>query len=167
MKSQHCYVQRQRGAISAEFAMVAAFIVIALIFIVSQAPKLVFKINEMRFVSQASEISQEAQAWKKFRPNFKGVTIKVVCEDGSLSKSICGAANDGKATNPFGGDWILAAPESNLGTIAVTGKIPNETDKKKITSVANAIAPSTRSNCMSGSNCSSLTVGADSLTMIY
>ena len=167
MKSQHCYVQRQRGAISAEFAMVAAFIVLALIFIVSQAPKLVFKINEMRFVSQANEIAQETYAWKKFRPNFTGVTMKAVCEDGSLSKSICGAGNDGKAANPFGGDWTLAAIEKSPGTIGVTGKIPNETDQAKIASVANAIAPSTRSNCMSGSNCSSLTVGNDSLTMIY
>ncbi|HFQ5086707.1 TPA: hypothetical protein ACGUVT_004320 [Vibrio vulnificus] len=158
---------KQRGALSAELAMVAVVVVLALIFIVSQAPNLLFKINEMRFLSQANEIAQETLLWKKGRPNFDGVTITKVCQEGALSKSICGTTNDGKNTNPFGGDWSITVNTRSKGLFDVLATVPDAKDALRIPSLANSVAPSTRGNCTEASGCTTLVTTANSLKMTY
>lgn len=156
---------KQRGALSAELAMVLGVVVIALIFMVSQAPNFRYKINETRFLSQANDIAQETVAWKKARPNFEGVTITKVCQEGSLSKSICGASNDGTATNPFGGNWSITANAGSKGLFDVTATLPE--DAHRIPSLANSIASSTRANCNEADGCSTVTTTASAITMTY
>ncbi|MEL7287525.1 MAG: hypothetical protein AAGJ90_14010 [Pseudomonadota bacterium] len=158
---------KQRGALSGELALVVVVVVLALIFIVSQAPNIMYKINEMRFVSQANEIAQETLLWKKARPNYAGVTIAKVCSDGSLNKNICGDSNDGKATNPFGGDWSIAANAKSKGLFDVTATIPDVNDAKRIPSMAGSIAPSTRGNCADSTGCPTLSTTANSLKMTF
>lgn len=158
---------KQRGALSAELAMVVVIVVLALIFIVSQAPNIMYKINEMRFVSQTNEIAQETLLWKKARPNYEGVTIAKVCADGSLNKNICGASNDGKATNPFGGDWSIAANTRSKGLFDITATVPDATDAERIPSMAGSVAPSTRGNCAEATGCPTLTTTANSLKMTF
>ncbi|EGU42413.1 hypothetical protein, partial [Vibrio scophthalmi] len=156
---------KQRGALSAELAMVIGVVVIALIFMVSQAPNFRYKINEARFLSQANEIAQETNAWKKARPNFEGVTITKVCEEGGLNKSLCGSSNDGRATNPFGGDWSISANTGSKGLFDVTATLPE--DAHRIPSLANSIASSTRANCNEADGCDTLATTATSIKMTY
>ncbi|EIA0806466.1 hypothetical protein K6327_004036 [Vibrio vulnificus] len=158
---------KQRGALSAELAMVVVIVVLALIFIVSQAPNIMYKINEMRFLSQANEIAQETLLWKKARPNFDGVTIAKVCQEGSLNKSICGNSNDGRATNPFGGDWSITVNTRSKGLFDVTATVPDAKDAERIPSLANSIASSTRGNCSEATGCSTLTTTGNALKMTY
>lgn len=158
-------MKKQRGALSAEAIMYTVFIIVGLIFVASQAPNLMYKINEMRFLAQANEIAQETNAWKKARPNFDGVTIKKVCEETSLSKNICGSSNDGVATNPFGGNWTVAVNTGSKGLYNVTATIPQDADR--ITSLANSVAPSTRAACYEATGCSTITTTSNSLTMTY
>ncbi len=168
LQQQNTFMKnKQRGALSAELIMVVVFVVLALIFMASQSPNVMYKINEMRFVSQANEIAQETVLWKKARPNFDGVTIAKVCQDGSLNKNICGDSNDGKATNPFGGDWTLATNTRSKGLFDLTATIPDTNDQARITSLANSIAPSTRGNCSEADDCTTLTTTANSLKMTY
>lgn len=168
LQQQNAFMKnKQRGALSAELIMVVVFVVLGLIFIVSQSPNLLYKINEMRFVAQANEIAQETVLWKKARPNFDGVTIAKVCADGSLSKNICGNSNDGKATNPFGGDWSLAVNTRSKGLFDLTATIPDANDQKRITSLGNSIANSTRGNCSEAAGCTTLATTANSLKMTY
>ncbi len=158
-------MKKQRGALSAEAVMITAFVIIGLIFVAAQAPNLMYKINEMRFLSQANEIAQETQAWKKARPNFDGVTITKVCEETSLSKNVCGSSNDGKSTNPFGGDWTISVNSGSKGLYDVTATVPE--DAERIPSLANSIAPSTREACYEADGCSTVTTSSNSLTMTY
>ncbi|WP_045409833.1 hypothetical protein [Vibrio jasicida] len=168
LKQHNAFMKnKQRGALSAELAMVVVIVVLALIFIVSQAPNIMYKINEMRFVSQTNEIAQETLLWKKARPNYEGVTIAKVCADGSLNKNICGASNDGKATNPFGGDWTIAANTRSKGLFDITATIPDATDAERIPSMAGSVAPSTRGNCADATDCPTLTTTANSLKMTF
>lgn len=158
-------MKKQRGALSAEAIMYTVFIIVGLIFVAAQAPNLMYKINEMRFLSQANEIAQETNAWKKARPNFDGVTIKKVCEETSLSKNICGSSNDGVATNPFGGNWTVVVNTGSKGLYNVTATIPQDADR--ITSLANSVAPSTRAACYEATGCSTIAITSNSLTMTY
>ncbi len=159
-------LKKQRGALSAEAIMYTVFIVIGLIFVAAQAPNIMYKINEARFLSQANEIAQEANAWKKARPNFDGVTITKICEETSLSNNICGDDDDGTATNPFGGDWSVDVNDSK-GLFDVTATIPDAKDQERITSLANSVAPSTRAQCYEATDCETVTADTDSLTMTY
>ncbi|HAV1390077.1 hypothetical protein WOB87_23430 [Vibrio parahaemolyticus] len=159
-------LKKQRGALSAEAIMYTVFIVIGLIFVAAQAPNIMYKINEARFLSQANEIAQEANAWKKARPNFDGVTITKICEETSLSKNICGDDDDGSATNPFGGDWSVDVNDSK-GLFDVTATIPDTKDQERITSLANSVAPSTRAQCYEATDCETVTTDTNSLTMTY
>ncbi len=159
-------LKKQRGALSAEAIMYTVFIVIGLIFVAAQAPNIMYKINEARFLSQANEIAQEANAWKKARPNFSNVSMAKICEETSLSKSICGDDEDGSATNPFGGDWSVTVNASK-GLFDVTATIPDSNDQERITSLANSIAPSTRAQCYESDGCDTVSIDTDSLTMTY
>ncbi|HCH1122031.1 TPA: hypothetical protein ACF311_004321 [Vibrio parahaemolyticus] len=159
-------LKKQRGALSAEAIMYTVFIVIGLIFVAAQAPNIMYKINEARFLSQANEIAQEANAWKKARPNFSDVSMTKICEETSLSKNICGDDDEGTATNPFGGDWSVAANASK-GLFNVTATIPDTKDQERITSLANSIAPSTRAQCYEATDCDTVSTDTESLTMTY
>ncbi len=161
-------LHKQRGAMSAEMIMVTVFMVIGLIFVAAQAPNIMYKINEARFLSQANEIAQETIAWKKARPNFSGVTMTKVCDETSLSKNICGDSGDGSETNPFGGDWSISVNSGSKGLYDVTATIPEAKDQERIQSLANSVAPSTRSQCYEAdSSCTTVQVNSDSLTMTY
>lgn len=161
-------LKKQRGALSAEAIMYTVFIVIGLIFIAAQAPNIMYKINEARFLSQANEIAQEANAWKKARPNFADVSMTKICEETSLSKSICGDADDGSETNPFGGDWTVGVNSDSKGLYDVTATIPEAKDQERIQSLANSIAPSTRGQCYEADeDCTTVSTDTDSLTMTY
>ncbi len=86
--------------------------------------------------------------------NFNEITdISVLCNAGYLNEIMCGSSNDGKGTNPFGGDWTVA-PSSSLGaahlSVGVTG-IPDN----RFNELANDLAKRSYYACQQASSCSS------------
>lgn len=164
-KNQALFRNKQRGAMSFEAIVVAGFVTLALVAVISQVPNMITKWDKFNFSKQAGEITESVRSWKKMRPNFDGVTIAKVCADGELSKSVCGSANDGKSTNPFGGDWTLAANATTKGFFDLTGTLPGGSEH--IASLADSMAASTRGNCIEASGCATIKTTANSITMTY
>ncbi|MGR5307700.1 hypothetical protein [Vibrio mediterranei] len=156
---------KQRGAAIMDNLIASSFIALAIIFVISQAPKLMYQWNKIQFQTQAADIVAATQSWKKLRPNFDGVTITKVCQDGQLSKNVCGSSNDGVATNPFGGNWTVVVDTASKGLFKITGTLPSDADR--VSSLADTMAPTTRSACIEASGCSTLSTTANSITMTY
>lgn len=156
---------KQKGAAIMDNLIAVGFISLALIFIISQVPKMQYQWNKIQFQAQTAEIVQSTNSWKKSRPNFDGVDINKVCLDGELSNNICGTANDGAATNPFGGDWTIAVNSGSKGLFDVTATLPSDADR--VVSLSNSMAASTRGNCIEATGCSTIATTANSLTMTY
>ncbi|MDN3683201.1 hypothetical protein QWZ04_23115 [Vibrio tapetis subsp. quintayensis] len=164
-KNNVLFRNKQRGAISLEAIIILGFVTLALIAVISQVPNLITKFDKFMFNRQAGQITESVRSWKKMRPNYDGVTIPKVCADGELSKSVCGTANDGKGTNPFGGDWTLTANAATKGFYDLTGTLPGGSEH--IASLADSMAASTRGNCIEASGCATIKTTANSITMTY
>lgn len=152
---------KQKGAMSLEAMMIVSAVVVALLFIMSKGPAIMYKMNTMMFMSQAADIAQATQG----RPNVALLTIPKLCERDALSEKICGAANNGLGTNPFGGDWVLKGNASSVSLIDLTATMPN--DANRVLDVADLMAPSTRAGCESADSCSTIKTSATSITMTY
>ena len=156
---------KQRGAAIMDNLISVGFVALALVFIMGQVPSMQYQWNKIQFQTQTSDIVRSVAAWKKARPNYDGITIKKVCDDGELSHSICGTSNDGKATNPFGGDWAVTVNSGSKGLYDVTGTLPSDPDR--VISLANTMAPATRGGCIEATGCSTLSMTGNSITMTY
>ena len=154
----------QAGTISLEMIAAAVFILGAMMVIASYNPKIQNIWGRFLFVNQASEIAQYAVEWKGQKPNFLGVTLEKICEQTSISKSICGANNDGKATNSFGGDWSVQPNAVSAGFLDVTATV---IDTTQIPVLAEKVAASTREQCLEAAGCGSVKTTGSSLTMTY
>ncbi|MCS4309513.1 hypothetical protein M2404_003885 [Rheinheimera pacifica] len=156
---------RQAGAAITDKLVWIILAVAALAFIAAQVPGLYYKFQLSAFQSDSQKIVSAAKAWKKMRPNFTGVSMAVLCAPGGdLSESICGAANNGVATNQFGGNWTVTA-NTNPGLLDVTATVPNDPDR--IADIADTIAPSTRGQCAAAAGCSTLTTTGTSVRATY
>lgn len=157
---------KQRGASTVDVMIAAGFVIGALVFTISIYPRIVNSANISQFQVDAAVISSAAHRWKKARSNYTGVDISSLCTQNILTKggSICGASNDGKKTNPFGGDWTLAAA-ANPGLFTLTGTLPE--DKDVIAELADAMAPTTRGNCQSATGCTTLSQTTTGVAMTY
>ncbi|MFA0249475.1 hypothetical protein AB4480_08140 [Vibrio sp. 10N.261.45.A4] len=156
---------RQKGAAIMDNLIAVGFVALALLFILSQAPKLKYQWNKIQFQMQSSEIVSATNSWKKSRPNFDGVTLNKVCLDGELDNSICGTANDGVATNPFGGNWSVNVNSASKGLFDVGATLPEDSDR--IPSLSDTMASSTRGNCIEAAGCSTIKASSNALTMTY
>ncbi len=152
---------KQKGAMSLEAMMIVSGVIVTLLFIMSKGPAIMYKINATMFMSQAAEIAQAAQG----RPNLASLTIPKLCERDALSEKICGAANNGVGTNPFGGDWALKGNASSVALVDLTATLPN--DANRVLDLADYMAPSTRAGCESADGCSTIKTTATSIIMTY
>ena len=152
---------KQQGAMSLEAVMIVSGVVVALLFVMSKAPTIMYKMNTMMFMSQAADIAQSTQG----RPNLASLTIPKLCERDALSEKICGAANNGIGTNPFGGDWVLKGNASSVALVDLTATLPN--DGNRVLDLADLMAPSTRAGCESADDCSTIKTTATSIIMTY
>ncbi|MCE7575585.1 hypothetical protein [Aliivibrio fischeri] len=152
---------KQLGALSLEAMMITGGIIVGLMFIMSKGPALMYKINTVKFTSQASEIVQATQG----RANLATLTIPKLCARDALNESICGTTNDGRGTNPFGGDWILSGNAASPTLIDLTATLPN--DQSKVLDLADLMAPTTRAGCTEATGCSTIKTTASSIVMTY
>lgn len=158
------YKSKQRGASTVDILIYAVLLIALIGFVVSQVPSIRFSMNVSAFQSDTSTISNAVYNWKKRRPNYSDVSLEKLCTDNYLNESICGSSNDGKSTNPFGGDWTVKA-NSNPGLYDITGTLPNDTDH--VNELADTMAPVTRSNCSEAEGCETLTKTTNSITMTF
>lgn len=157
--------RKQQGAAIMDNLIAVGFVALALVFIISQVPKLQYQWNKLQFQSQVSEIVGATIAWKKSRPNFDTVSLNKVCLDGELSNSVCGTANDGKATNPFGGDWAVTVNTGSKGLFDVKATLPSDPDR--IVSLSNTMSAATRGNCIEAAGCSTIATTGTDITMTF
>ncbi|ENM3832690.1 type II secretion system protein [Vibrio cholerae] len=148
-----------------ETVIVVGFLVMFLLFIFSKTPVIKFMYDSFIFNNQHSEVVSSVERWKKGRSNFDGVTLQKVCQSGELSPSLCGSANDGKATNQFGGDWSVKVNAGSKGLFDVTATIPKDADR--IPALADTVAPSSRGRCTEATGCSTITTTANSITTTH
>ncbi|MUK76581.1 hypothetical protein GNP84_06630 [Aliivibrio fischeri] len=157
-RSKH---RKQQGALSVEAMMVIGGVLVALMFIMTKIPVIMYKINVSKFTSQAAEIVQETQG----RPNLSTLTIPKLCERNALSDTICGEAKNGIGTNPFGGNWELKGNTSSPALIDITATLPNDTDH--LLDLADLMAPTTRAGCIEADGCSTIKTTSSSIVMTY
>nr|AKN37821.1 hypothetical protein [Aliivibrio fischeri] len=153
--------RKQQGALSVEAMMVIGGVIVALMFIMTKIPVIMYKINVSKFTSQAAEIVQETQG----RPNLAKLTIPILCKRNALSENICGEADNGIGTNPFGGDWILKGNSSSVALIDITATMPNDADH--VLDLADLMAPTTRAGCSEADGCSTIKTTSTSIIMTY
>lgn len=168
-KNQAFFSNKQRGVMILDNMVAVSFIAIAFVAILTAMPTINYKMNLSNFQKQESEIAMATVSWKKARSNYTGVSMKELCTRQLINKSICGAANDGVNTNAFGGNWIVAANPTSPGTFQVQATLPNLTGETgRLNDVADTMAPNTRKQCESATNCASITgAGSTTLTMIH
>lgn len=157
--------QHQKGAAIMDNLIAVGFVGLALIFVLSQAPKMKYQWNKLQFQLETAEIVNATNSWKKARPNFDGVTINKVCADGELGINICGTKNDGVSTNPFGGNWTVAPNAASKGLFDVTGTLPDDADH--VASLSDTMASSTRGNCIEATNCATISVVDNAIKMTF
>lgn len=162
--NQKTHFKKIRGAAIADQLVWIILTVAVLGFIISLVPQAKYMLNVSAFQSDVSTISSATYNWKKRRPNYAKVSIQKLCSDNYLSNSICGDSNDGKSTNPFGGDWTVT-PNANPGLYNITATLPNDTNH--INELADTMAPATRSNCSESDSCDTLTKTTNSITMTF
>ena len=124
-------VNKQSG-----FTLIELLIVLVVIAILSLVgylvkPKVMDMVSTYQVTNAVSTISAETLAWKGAKTNFADISVASMCDSGQLSLELCGAANDGVGTNPFGGDYTLTvnAEDANLIDLTMT-KVPGAIGKK-------------------------------------
>jgi len=158
--------RKHRGAANVDMMLAAGFMVGILVLTVLIYPRISAAKNIGSFQVDEASIASATERWKKARSNYTGVSISVLCAQNILPKggTICGSTNTGANTNPFGGNWTVAAAK-NPGLYTITGTLPN--DPNVIAELADAMAPITRANCQSATSCSTIAVTATSLAMTH
>lgn len=154
----------QRGAMSVDALLITGFVIMALLFIISQGPTLAYKWNKIQFSTDVSNLINATRDWKKRRPNYEGVSLEKICTVTDLSDSICGLSGDGKSTNSFGGDWSVKV-NSSKGLFDIMATLPNDTER--LADIADTMAPSTRGGCIEAAGCKTISTGADRVTMTF
>ena len=157
---------KQIGSSSIDLLIYATVIIAILIFIVLKVPDIRNALLISQFQSDASTISSAVYRWKKARSNYSSVTLTKICNQNIIPKggTICGKDNDGKKTNPFGGDWTVT-PNTNPGLYDVSATLPN--NPETLDELADAMAPTTRGTCQEATGCATLTASGTTITMTY
>ena len=157
---------KQRGSSTMDLLIYSAVIISLILFVVTKVPDIVSGLRISSFQSDASTISNAAYRWKKGRSNYATVSLTKICNQDILPKggSICGAANTGVGTNPYGGNWTVTA-NSNPGLYNVSATLPNDADT--LGELSDAMAPVTRGACQEATGCSTLIAAGTTITMTY
>lgn len=128
----------------------------------SQGPKLWFSYQKFVLEKQVSSIIEATRGFKGLSPTYDGASMSTFCSSTRklLDGAECGAANDGKTSNPWGGDYVVSVgANKSRFTLQVTN-IPAE----RIDEVADLLAPNTV-NCLKASGCTDVAATSSSVTL--
>lgn len=120
--------------------------------------------QEGRLQAQVGQIKSAALKWKGNANNFAGITMGELCKDNYIGEDLCGPSDDGKKSNAFGGDFVVAA-NTNPGLLDVTVDLPSDTDK--VNMVARTMASATRNKCTSVTGCSTIAVTGNAIKSTF
>lgn len=163
---QKSFGHKQRGMSTLDLMIAGGVIIAGILLTLMLAPKLQDASSLSSFQRDASTIQSAVYRWKKARSNYTGVTLNTLCLQNILTKggTICGEANNGVATNSYGGNWTVTA-NANPGLFNLAATLPNNPDS--MLEVADAMAPITRGNCQSGDECDTILVAGTTITMTF
>lgn len=155
----------QGGAAMTDKLIWIGIVVMALLFIFMQYADITYQYRKVLTTFHVGKITAAAQAWKKTRANYTGLTnISILCADSYLSESICGAGGNGVNANMFGGNYTVAV-NTNPGLINIAITMPNDADR--VNDMADTLASGTRGECTSRTGCATLTAAATTITGTY
>jgi type II secretory pathway pseudopilin PulG len=155
--------KKQRGFTSIELGIVllvvAAFALVAM----SVGPKVMYALKKYQLNKQVTHIIETSVQTKGLSPTFEGVTIASQCTStrNVLDEAVCGASNDGKNANPFGGDFILSVNTNKSKLDLQINNLPTD----RLDELADMLASSSGENCLKANGCSSVTTTSDSVTL--
>ncbi len=113
--------------------------------------------------SDIVQIKSAVEDWRGQRTNLTGVSIDKLCADGYGNKNApwCGASQDGKLANSYGGDYsVTVSTNVSRVDIAISG-----IDTEYVTSLANDLAPMSADRCAAIDSCATTTVASDTITV--
>lgn len=154
----------QSGAAVTDKLLWIGVVVMALLVVLMFWSDINYQYRKVMTTMHVGKIVSAAQAWKKTRANYSGLTLTVLCTDRYLSESVCGAGGNGVAANMFGGNYT-AVPNTNPGLINVAVTMPNDADR--VNDMADTLASGTRGECTSRTGCATLTLAATTITGTY
>lgn len=156
--------KKQGGFTLIELSISIAIIGVLLMVAMQVKEAVTYQRKQDALVRQVQQIATAAERWQKGRPNKTGVSMTVLCATGGrlLDNSICGTTNDGKKSNPFGGDTTMIPNSANPSLVTITfAGLPAE----YITDLADTLAPLSNQRCQVSTGCTSLTATANSLAI--
>ncbi|WP_318521140.1 prepilin-type N-terminal cleavage/methylation domain-containing protein [Photobacterium leiognathi] len=105
--------------------LLVVLVVISVLTLVGMAvkPKVLGYMSNIEISSAVDSIASVAPSYLAIGLKPTDLSMAIVCQDGALSKRVCGVSNNGVGANPFGGDYKIGASKEYPGhiTITVTG----------------------------------------------
>lgn len=161
MNNRVNYRRKQRGLASLDKLIAVVGIVIGIMWLLSQQPKVEYNENLTLLQMQVNDVIRASKSWKK-RGTYTGVSMAQLCTNDLLDDVLC-SGTPGQNVNAFGGHLTVEVNSTNpsLRTMVVT--IPNDSDK--VNDIAATLANLTRDQCVSLTGCSSISVTGTSITL--
>ncbi|MBD1577095.1 prepilin-type N-terminal cleavage/methylation domain-containing protein [Vibrio sp. S11_S32] len=143
------------------FTLIELMVVMTIIGLIALAyakikPAAEFLSTKNEVTEGIDQIVADAAGNKGANPNYAGVDLPTLCANGYLNEMMCGEANDGVGTNPYGGDWTLTT-SSTYGSahlLITIDKIPSA----RFAELANIIAARSYKVCKSYTDCAAISV---------
>lgn len=77
--------------------------------------------------TQTLSIERHVEQWKtQGNDDLSKLNIQTLCVETDLPTDICGPNNDGAATNPFGGHWIVTGNRDHPTWLDITATLPDD-----------------------------------------
>lgn len=111
--------------------------------------------------SDIVQIKSAVEDWRGQRTNLTGVSIDKLCADGYGNKNApwCGASQDGKLANSYGGDYSVTV-STNVSRVDIT---ISGIDTEYVMSLANDLAPMSADRCAAIDGCATTTVASGTI----
>ncbi len=154
--------RKQKGATLMDFLLWAAIAAIFLAGVVQLYVSGSAYANRIQTTTAVTAIKAGAESVKTI--NHTGVNMAKVCDAkrNAVSMKICGTSRDGVGTNPYGGNYTLAADTANLARVKIG--ITN-VDTQYIDALADSLSTLAAGNCTQAAGCSTLSVSGNTITV--
>jgi len=155
------YGKKQAGVGLIDFVLWMALVAFVVLGIMKLYTSLTASMNESAVATDIAQIRTAVDGWKGASTNLTGVSIAKICAPGygNTDASWCGANNDGKKANAYGGDYTLAV-SANVSQVDITVK---GVDVRYVKSLGNTVAPVSAGRCPQLDGCTTAVASADTV----
>ncbi|SGZ04455.1 hypothetical protein [Moritella viscosa] len=153
--------KKQAGFTILDFAFWMALAAIGLVGITQIYKSVTAGMNESAVATDFVQIRTAVDGWKGTSTNLTGVSMAKICAVGygNTDASWCGANNDGKKANAYGGDYTLTV-SANVSQVDITVK---GVDARYVKSLGNTVASASAGRCKQLDGCATTVATADSV----